>query len=886
MFSNKGNTAPGLLKFQTPEDPIEQELKKKQWEAPNLIKMEYIDKKLREKEEAIKKAKNMQFEEAAAKLNAIEVYRMQIEMETYDAEVNECFLKDFRDFLQGKSAFNKNPKLVPWKEHPLVGRDIDAYLDAMLDKKLDFDKKIAKMTMFKMAPRNLQDAWMYYVFVVRGKRPPVDLFLKDWDAFYAIPKEFTPPQDGPYEEYKQTPSADLPNLKKPLPGGIVGPQEACKDSKVTFNNAGDIHEITNAAVQQTTIPTNRPIGHTHPANQNDDQNVPEATSLHPDAEPPVTIAINPAAPIEREPDDKMDVAAAPAVIKTTINNITQMPTEQFVEKFFKIQDERMDKLLNRFQLQNTQNAKTLYNNLGVVVTDVLQKTSALHNTQINTLIRNTEAVISRTIQKGLTDQSKSLDKLSKAVSETCGLTIESYKNNRRDPGPDGPAVTQALAQQAQEIGKLNNALNISQQNNNAMAQHLNALTQLVEQMKAVKPELTPVVEAVAANASAPILVQSENIAQATKLINKEIAPDVIQPDTGMSQQMITHRSRSRVLNRQVQMLTETEKITPKRKREEVTITDVTEESDFQPSVAQEATHQAVKRTATQLAIEAPPPALPTTQAQQEAFPQQLLEWHKNEAEPAIENQQLILYETAKKATEVQKSIHEINREMLKKIAIELKSWRAEYHMSQKFRSRNSASSHQISVANAEVHHKERMAKNPDRFDKARKAAVQTHEQRQEEINEIARNQAISEEKKIELMMHVSENAASGPMQPIDTQWTPFFVEEPDDKKQKKYEKAKKLKQQMKKSSKITVQPYKFDQPSESIGKRPAAVPEKFKDVVAPSAPTNESTAEIDEQIKAQTAILSHLAKTKGPGPEMTEAMEKVQELMERKKAMA
>lgn len=870
MFSNKGNTAPGLLKFQTPEDPIEQELKKKQWEAPNLIKMEYIDKKLREKEEAIKKAKNMQFEEAAAKLNAIEVYRMQIEMETYDAEVNECFLKDFRDFLQGKSAFNKNPKLVPWKEHPLVGRDIDAYLDAMLDKKLDFDKKIAKMTMFKMAPRNLQDAWMYYVFVVRGKRPPVDLFLKDWDAFYAIPKEFTPPQDGPYEEYKQTPSADLPNLKKPLPGGIVGPQEACKDSKVTFNNAGDIHEVTNAAVQQNTRPSGRPIGHNHPStanNDNDDQNVAEAMAIDPEAAPPVAIAINPAAPIEREPDDRMNVAAA--VNNTTINNIIQMPTEEFVNRFFKIQDERMEKMLNTFQLQNIENAKALYNNIGVVVTDVLQKTTALQNTHMNRLIRNTEAVISRTIQKGLANQSRSLNKLSKAVSETCGLAIESYKNNKREPDSGGPALTQALAQQAQEIGKLNDALNVSQQNNNAMAQHLNALTQLVEQLKATKPELAPVVEAVAANSNAPILVQSENIAQATKLINKEIAPDVIQPETGMSQQMITHRSRSRVLNRQVQLLIEPQKAAPKRKRDDdFTITDVTDEY-FQPSVAQQATYQAVNTSAVQLAIE-PPPPLPTTQAQQQTFPQQLIKWHTNTATPAIESKQVELFVTAKQATEIQKSIHEINRERLKKMAIEIKSWRAEYHMGKKFQNRHSASSYQISVANAQLHHEERMAKNPDRFAAARAIKVDEFEKRDKVYASVAENSTFT-------------------MEPIESS-PPFYVTHPktaEEKAKKKLEKAKRLHQEMKKNFKpIEVQSHKFETPSNSIGKLPAEVPEKFKDVVAPSAPTNESTAEIDKQIEAQTALLGHLMKTIGQSPELSEAYAKLQELTERKKAMA
>ncbi len=237
MFNkNPANTAPGLLKFKPPEDPYDEEKKKKIWEVPNILKMQYINEKLSEKEIKLTDKQgvyaHLGSEEYSAKLNAIEVYKMQIEMEAYDAECNDCYIREFRDFLLGKSKYNKDPIFkakVPWGEHRLLGADIDAYIDAMIDKKLDFDKKIAKMTMFKLAPRNIQDAWLYYVFIVTGKTPPVDLFLKPWDAFYNIPENYKP-VDPLYEKYIQTPNAPEPkHVRDMTEPGLMGPREGCGD---------------------------------------------------------------------------------------------------------------------------------------------------------------------------------------------------------------------------------------------------------------------------------------------------------------------------------------------------------------------------------------------------------------------------------------------------------------------------------------------------------------------------------------------------------------------------------------------------------------------------------------------------------------------------------
>lgn len=260
MFNkNPANTAPGLLKFKPPEDPYDEEKKKKIWEVPNILKMQYINEKLSEKEKKLTDKKgvyaHLGSEEYSAKLNAIEVYKMQIEMEAYDAECNDCYIREFRDFLLGKSKYNKDPIFkakVPWGEHRLLGADIDAYIDAMIDKKLDFDKKIAKMTMFKLAPRNIQDAWLYYVFIVTGKTPPVDLFLKPWDAFYNIPENYKP-VDPLYEKYKQTPNAPEPkHVRDMTEPGLMGPREGCGDD---FDmNKTEFHGTVVAATHPTGAP--------------------------------------------------------------------------------------------------------------------------------------------------------------------------------------------------------------------------------------------------------------------------------------------------------------------------------------------------------------------------------------------------------------------------------------------------------------------------------------------------------------------------------------------------------------------------------------------------------------------------------------------------------
>lgn len=233
MFGGQSNsTAPKLLKFEPPKDPYDEEKKKKAWEMPSWQKSTYIEKKFEERERLINNNTALNRDDKLAAKTAMQVYLQQIRMQEWDSEADECYIREFRDFLQGKSKYNTDPRyahLVPWKKNALIGRDIDAYIDAIIDKKISFDAKIAKLFATKMAPRNLQDAWLYYVFIVTGKRPPTDLFLKAWDAFY--PYEETPrlaAGDTPQKEWVKTPERAAPRENQK---GIDGPLEACEEIK-------------------------------------------------------------------------------------------------------------------------------------------------------------------------------------------------------------------------------------------------------------------------------------------------------------------------------------------------------------------------------------------------------------------------------------------------------------------------------------------------------------------------------------------------------------------------------------------------------------------------------------------------------------------------------
>lgn len=229
MFGKSSSTAPRLLKFETPKDPIELENAKREWEIPHVEKLAYIESKFREKQYAIDNDREMRSDDKMAIKNAMQVYLQQLQLEAWDSAANECYIKEFRDFLQGKSKYNTQEykHLVPWTNNALVGKDIDAYIDAVIDKKIAFDSKIVKMFNTRLAPRNLQDAWLYFVFICKGKKPPTDIFLKSWDAFYPY-DDTRNGNDNPQKDWRKHPE-DAQEREDQK--GTTGPKETCEEGK-------------------------------------------------------------------------------------------------------------------------------------------------------------------------------------------------------------------------------------------------------------------------------------------------------------------------------------------------------------------------------------------------------------------------------------------------------------------------------------------------------------------------------------------------------------------------------------------------------------------------------------------------------------------------------
>jgi hypothetical protein len=136
--------------------------------------------------------------ELEERIRAAGVYQMQKELEAMEGEADTDYVSEFRDFILGKSAYNTNKnkdvKPVPWGNRRLVGKDFDIYLNAIWDKRQQFETKIAGLKASGLAPSNIEDAWLYFMFVLKNpqdlNKMTEDMFLKPWDNF--MPGELSP----------------------------------------------------------------------------------------------------------------------------------------------------------------------------------------------------------------------------------------------------------------------------------------------------------------------------------------------------------------------------------------------------------------------------------------------------------------------------------------------------------------------------------------------------------------------------------------------------------------------------------------------------------------------------------------------------------------------
>jgi hypothetical protein len=113
------------------------------------------------------------------KAKAIHMYRIQKWFQKIEEKIDEELITDFDNWIQGKSPFN-DPKFTPWGRHALVGDEFEAYLKEIESKKIDYMKDITILR--SSIPKNLDEAWLYYIMLIRGVPIPFDLYYTHFEG--------------------------------------------------------------------------------------------------------------------------------------------------------------------------------------------------------------------------------------------------------------------------------------------------------------------------------------------------------------------------------------------------------------------------------------------------------------------------------------------------------------------------------------------------------------------------------------------------------------------------------------------------------------------------------------------------------------------------------
>jgi hypothetical protein len=539
MFGGQRNsTAPGLLKFEPPKDPIELENAKKAWEMPHLEKISYLERKFREKQHMIDNDRMLRAEDKLAIKSAMQIFLQQMQLQAWDSEADECYLKEFRDFLQGKSKYNQDGKykhLVPWGKHALVGKDIDAYIDAVLDKKIEFDAKIAKMFRSKMAPRTLQDAWLYYVFICTGKKPPTDLFLKSWDAFYPFDNDNST-RDTPMRDWVKHPEDAQPREDQK---GITGPKESCD------------HTATAQAVTDDTKPhpahPMQPVEVDHPIADPMEEDVqPEVPG---EAVPPLTSQVPEGQAIETEQEDK-EPPPAPQTIKITHNNYQALPPEEFVQRYFAVQDDRFAHMVQEFKISNQEQTKALLQGLEGIVQGMLTQATtpqtAPTNPELTNYLKAMELRISQQLSEGFKTFADSNLHLSRAIYDSCSISKNLYDQDKQDP--NAGALLEAVTAQSKQMAQIQqNLLQVQAQ----QGDRLNTLiTSLQGKIEANDAKLAQVVENYAQLANAEATTKYQGL---LKLADFTVAA-LQQDKQQLQQQVVAQNAMTGQLQQQISQI--------------------------------------------------------------------------------------------------------------------------------------------------------------------------------------------------------------------------------------------------------------------------------------------------------------------------------------------
>lgn len=139
---------------------------------------------MRKKEEALAEAREQDLRaaksdaEKQAIFNAYAIKQAQIKDELCDKTVNKAFVQEFNNWVLGKSKLN-DKNLTPWGYQRLTGKEINAYLHSFVDKKVEYQRKLARLKLFP--PQTIGEAWLYFKYIVCKKEPLDEDYLSDFN---------------------------------------------------------------------------------------------------------------------------------------------------------------------------------------------------------------------------------------------------------------------------------------------------------------------------------------------------------------------------------------------------------------------------------------------------------------------------------------------------------------------------------------------------------------------------------------------------------------------------------------------------------------------------------------------------------------------------------
>lgn len=166
-------------KYQPNPDPLERESK-----LNDMIPLPgWAAKK---KEEALSNAMQIEIRAAGgdqskiqAINNAYAIRKAQIKEEVIDKDVNKMFVEEFNSWLLGKSKLNTPVNNTPWGTQRLTGSSIRQYLNSFVDKKIEFQRKLARLKLFP--PQTIGEAWLFFKYIVCKKEPLDEDYLEDFN---------------------------------------------------------------------------------------------------------------------------------------------------------------------------------------------------------------------------------------------------------------------------------------------------------------------------------------------------------------------------------------------------------------------------------------------------------------------------------------------------------------------------------------------------------------------------------------------------------------------------------------------------------------------------------------------------------------------------------